>query len=139
MASNEEIIKEARKWRGKKWIHGQCVEGQGADCIQFITFLAKKFDWIPQTYSIGKYSRDWAIHNEKSLMKEKIKEYADQVDLETILIGDVLLFSCGSSAGHAGIYIGDGLMVHSTLRHGISEELVGTYTKELDSVWRIKK
>lgn len=142
------IKDEICSWIGKRWIHGQSVKSEGADCIQFIVAVAKTAGWIPQDYKTIKYARDWAIHNDKSILKEEIKKHASLVILDSntvmsnlhkLQVGDIILIISGQTSGHAGFYIGDGNIVHSHIRHGILQEKLSVYNDKIDSVWRINK
>lgn len=133
------IIAEARSWVGSRWIHGQSVKGVGADCIQFIASVARNLGWIPNSYKTMKYARDWAMHNDRSILIEELSKVAEQVDINGIKIGDVLIFNTGKCAGHAGFYIGNGMMIHAHIRHGITEEEINRYKDKFNSAWRIKQ
>lgn len=139
MPDDNTIIEEARSWVGGRWIHGQSVKGVGADCVQFVTSVAKNLGWIPESFRTIKYSRDWAMHNDKSILIEEFSKVADRVAFDDIKVGDVLIFNTGRCAGHSGLYIGNGMMIHAHIRHGITEEEASKYRDKFDSAWRIKQ
>ena len=122
MQSDEQIIAEARSWVGTKWKHGVALKGFGTDCVQFIVAIAKQFEWIPNDLKTPKYNRDWALHNSESLLIPELEKHCHRVNFHEVQVGDVLIFKYGQCASHAGIYIGDGRMVHSHVRHGVQED-----------------
>lgn len=134
--TNEEIINIIRSWKGTKWIHGQSLKGVGTDCIQFIISVGKELNWLDSNYKSIKYSRDWALHNDRSILLEEIKKLCNEVPLGEIQIGDILIFTFGKCAGHSGFYIGDNKIIHSKIKAGVVEETFNL--KNFHSAWRIK-
>lgn len=140
--NDEVIIKAARSWLKKRWIHGQALKSEGADCIQFIVAVAKELGWIPQEYKTIKYARDWALHNSRSILLEEISKVCKKVEFKTgedLRVGDVLIFLNGRTAGHGGFYIGNGTMIHAHIHHGIKEDPVSKYLDRFISAWRITR
>lgn len=132
------IIKEARSWIGTRWMHGVALKGYGVDCGQFIVALAKAFGWIPEDHRTQVYNRDYALHNSRSFMREEVARIAGEVPKEEVRVGDILLFTHGRCASHAGIYIGGGRFVHSHVRHGVCEAALAQWAGKLNSVWRVR-
>jgi len=130
--TDREIISNAREWVGTKWMHGACIKGYRVDCIQFIVAIAKQNGWLPLDYKTKPYNQDYALHNSASLIKKEIGEYCYKVD--TPQIGDVLLFTFGKCASHAGVYVGRDKIIHAHIKYGVIEDNVD-YSK-LDSTWR---
>ncbi|MHC4276954.1 MAG: NlpC/P60 family protein [Planctomycetota bacterium] len=138
MTINEEIIAEARSWIGTRWMHGQCVKGYRTDCIRFIVEVGKKFGWVPEDYKPPVYRRDWALHNNESIMIKELSKFCEKVDnLRLVEIGDILVFKTGACAAHAGIYIGEDRMVEANIRSGVQEASIEN-TKGFHSAWRAK-
>lgn len=139
--NDEKTVKEvASSWLNKRWIHGQALKSEGADCIQFIVAVAKELGWLPEDYKTIKYARDWSLHSNRSILLEEISKVCHKVDftsIEELREGDVLVFTNGQTSGHGGLYIGDGRMIHAHIRHGIQEDFVVKYKDKLDSVWRV--
>ena len=133
------MVVEARSWIGTRWIHGQSLKGIGTDCVQLIVSLAKTFGWVSPEFKTRKYTKDWALHNERSILKEELAKVAHIISLPNALIGDILVFKSGRCAGHMGFYIGGGRMVHSHIRHNVSEDPVKTYMADFDSAWRFNR
>ncbi len=143
MDKNEAYVAEARTWIGTKWRHGQVLKGDSTDCIQWIILLGKQFGWVPNDFVPPKYSRDWALHNSHSTLKSEIAKFC--YETKTMMLGDILLFRFGKTASHAGVYCGNGEMLHSHIRNGV--ELIKLtqycaktqrYMDVLESIWRPK-
>ncbi len=138
MDSNE-MVSEARSWIGTKWVHGQSLKGVGTDCVQLVVSLAKTFGWLSPDFKTRKYTRDWALHNDWSILKEDLSRVADQIVMPTAVVGDVVVFKSGRCAGHMGLYIGNGQMIHSQVRQVVSEDPVVKFMDDFDSVWRFHR
>ncbi len=144
MDNIELFIEEALSWKGTKWRHGQALKGNSTDCIQWLLTLGKKFDWIPLLYQAPKYHRDWALHNNTSILKQEVQKFFYEVDSGNKMRGDILLFVFGKTSSHAGIYLGNNKMIHAHIKNGVEEvnlsQIVNddkqTYEDILDSVWR---
>lgn len=140
-----DIKEEICSWIGKRWIHGQALKTEGADCIQFIIAVSKEVGWLPKEYKSIKYAKDWAVHNDRSILKEELTKYCTQIftredniiiNIDKLQIGDIILMLSGKTSGHAGFYIGESNIVHSHIRNGICKESLTVYIDKIDSVWR---
>lgn len=135
-------IAEVRSWIGTRWVHGQAVKGHGTDCVGFIIQLGKTFEWIPMDYAPPVYSCQHALHRETSLLLEELAKFATPLDTkkEEIAPGDILAFRYERTAGHAGIYIGEGQFVHAYMpRRKVEEAGLKYFSEYLESVWRPNK
>ena len=141
---DNQIICEARSWIGTRWVHGQAVKGQGTDCVGFIIQIGKHFSWIADDYVPPIYSRQHALHRDTSLLLVELDKFADRLpplDCHAAAwhIGDILTFRYEGTAGHAGIYTGEGQFVHAFMpRKKVIESPVQDFIKDLHSVWRPK-
>jgi NlpC/P60 family putative phage cell wall peptidase len=122
-------------WLGTPWVHGQALKGVGTDCVRFIISVAKAADWIPQDYKPPVYNQDWALHNEVSILELEIQKFAYKVS-PPFAVGDILLFVYGKCASHAGIYVGEGEMIHAYNRRGVVRSSLRHYTEKFHSAWR---
>ena len=130
-----ELITEIRSWRGNRWRHGQALKGHGTDCIQWLVTIGRQAGWIPEAYKPPRYNRDWALHNNESVLLQEIQRFCNPISHAT-QPGDILIFKYGLTESHAGIYIGNNRMVHAHIRHGVIEEDINRYADKLQSVWR---
>lgn len=130
------IVAEARSWIGTRWMHGVALKGYGADCAQFVLAFGKSLGWIAESYQPPVYNRDWALHNERSVMVEELARFSRQVPAEQMRPGDILAFVSGRCAGHVGIFLGAGRMVHAHVRNGVCEVDLAPWLERLHSVWR---
>lgn len=137
--TDEQLIVEIRSWIGTRWMHGQAVKGVGVDCIQFVVAVAKAAGWLPDDFSAPAYNVDHAMHSDVSVLLEGLEQYCVKVPKTDIRPGDILAFHYGRCASHVGFYIGNGRMVHSHIRHGVSEMLIQHLSDRLNSAWRFPR
>lgn len=138
MITEQELVNEIKSWIGTPWKHGIALKGYGTDCIQFIVVIAKKAEWIPESYKSPVYNQDWALHNSRSLLLDEVMKFASLVTGKPIT-GDILIFRYGKCGSHAGICIGEDKMVHAYITIGVMEDNISRYANRLLSVWRINK
>lgn len=132
----ERIITEAKSWKGTKWKHNVSRKGFGTDCVQFIISIGKEFDWIPKEYSTGVYRKDYFLHNSKSILLQEIEKFCYRVTVNQCKIGDIFIYEYGKTATHAGIYIGNNMIIHSHIKQGVIEADFRNVDGKLNSVWR---
>ena len=125
-----------RSWLGTPWKHGVALKGWGVDCAQFIIEVYKELGWLDADHKVQPYSRDYALHNAKSIMVEEAARFCREV--EEPQVGDLLMFKEGLCESHIGIFIGDGKFIHSHVRHGVHETDLTYWQDDLCSVWRRK-
>lgn len=144
---DELVISEALSWEGTRYVHAQCVKGSGVDCVNIVIAVGKKFGWIPIDYKPPFYEKDWAIHNNRSVLKEEIAKFCDEVTIShepsamilELLTGDTVLMVSGQTASHAAIYLKDGLIIHASLKRKkvvVSRLIDEIKDSPIDSVWR---
>jgi NlpC/P60 family putative phage cell wall peptidase len=130
------IVKEAESWLGTPWKHGVSLKGWGTDCVQFMMSIAKNCDLISSESETIKYTKDWALHNSRSLLLEGITDYCYRIDLRELNVGDLIIFHYGQTASHIGMYIGNNEIIHSQIRHGVMKTKLDTLVDKIVSVWR---
>lgn len=131
-----EVAAELRSWLGTRWMHGVALKGYRTDCVQYLIAVARQFGWLPSGYEPPRYRRDYSLHNDYPLLRRLLAEVAEEILLPAADVGDVLIFVNGRTVGHAGMYLGDGLMVHGHVHVGVM--LAPWYSGVLDSVWRFR-
>lgn len=127
---------EVESWIGTPWIHGQCLKGVGVDCVRFVSAIGRASGWVPADYHVPVYNQDWALHNTYSMLEAEIQKFLIRTTSNDFRVGDILLFVYGKCASHAGIYIGDDMMVHSYIRKGVIKSSLKHYRKFFHSAWR---
>lgn len=114
------VVAEARTWLGTRFLHGARLKGEGVDCAQLLIAvfaavgLIKDFDPEP-------YPRQWFLHRADERYLPHIKAHARPVE-PPFEKGDILTFRFGRAVSHAGIYVGDGFVLHADGRLGIVTE-----------------
>ena len=144
---DKEILAEILTWKGTRWRHMQAVKGEGVDCVQFPVMVAKNLGWVSDDYKTIKYSRDWATHNDFSVLTRELETLLEAVPLsgdvisctDDLRFGDVLALKMERCVGHLGMYIGNKQIVHVHIRRGVIIEPISLYAKQLHSAWRFKR
>lgn len=137
---DKEILAEIISWKGTRWRHMQSVKGEGVDCVHFPLAVAKNLGWVKQDYIPIKYARDWATHNDFSMLTRELEILTDKVPLSgnDLRVGDILAMQMEKCVGHLGMYIGNEEIIHCHIRRGVIIEPISLYAKQLHSVWRFK-
>ncbi len=94
-AKAAEILAEADKYLGIAYVYGGSTPA-GFDCSGFTSYVFKQCG-----ITLSRSSRDQYANN---------GTYVKKSDL---LPGDLVFFGSGGTVSHVGIYIGDGMMIHS--------------------------
>lgn len=118
-------------------MHGQAVEGVGADCVHFPVALLKSVGKLPEGFKQIRYNQDWALHNDKSILIEQLEKYCTRIDnLDDLQPGDLLAYKYGKCASHLGVYLSGGMIIHSVIRHGVILTYMNDMTNKFHSAWR---
>jgi cell wall-associated NlpC family hydrolase len=144
---NAMILEEMRSWVGTPWKHGVALKGWGADCAQWIATFGKWLGTIPADHALPKYHRDYALHNGRSILLEQTALFCNPLGArDTLIPGDVLIFTFGLTQSHAGLYTENARCVHAHIRQGIREvdiksihrkdPTLGISIPAFDSAWR---
>jgi cell wall-associated NlpC family hydrolase len=105
---SELILAQARHYRGARYSRGASLEYSSAtDCSGFVQFIYQGFK-----IDLPRSSAEQA---------QVGKVVTRNMDFSKLLPGDLLFFSRGGRhIGHAGIYLGEGRMIHaSNYRNGV--------------------
>jgi len=132
----EDIIAQATRWVDTPWHHGADVIGEGVDCAMLLVRvytdcgLVGPFDPRP-------YPPDWMLHRSEERFVDIVSRFATLTYHAEP--GDIALFKFGRCVSHAGILVGDDMMIHADLRAGrVIRSEIGTYRQRLDAYWSIK-
>jgi len=105
---SELILTRANAYRNAPYARGASLEnGSATDCSGFVQFIYHGFK-----IDLPRSSAEQA---------EVGKVVTRQMDFSKLLPGDLLFFRRGGPVGHAGIYLGEGKMIHaSNHRYGVT-------------------
>jgi cell wall-associated NlpC family hydrolase len=126
-------------------MHGQGKKGIGTDCVGFIIQVGKYAGWINSDYTPPVYSSQWSLHRDESLLVEEVAKFCRPLSTQLGVItnrsklrsGDILVYRYARTAGHAGIYMSNGNVVHAdiTARKVVESTFDSLYSM-LSSIWR---
>jgi len=86
---------------------------RGCDCTGLIIGIARELKLL-KSYSLPQYKMDWNLHAGASeIIVAQLERVADLVPNSELQRGDIVVFKWGKCNAHVGIYIKDGLFVHS--------------------------
>lgn len=103
MIARGAIVREARRWLGTPFLHGQSCLGAGCDCIGLVVGVAAAFD-LPEAF---RWQRDTRFRGYGRLPQpEKLlaacAEYLDAIVPSDARIGDILLMTFFKEPMHFG-------------------------------------
>ena len=102
------ILSQANAYKHAPYARGASLENSSAtDCSGFVQFIYHRFK-----IDLPRSSAEQA---------QVGKVVTRQMDFSKLLPGDLLFFRRGGPVGHAGIYLGEGKMIHaSNHRYGVT-------------------
>ena len=110
-ASRQAVVAEALNWCGTPWHHAAAIKGVGVDCAQLPRAIFNAFG--AEIRENDRYPRDWHLHRSEERFLQFMLEYCVEIEEEKLLPADLILWRIGRCFSHAGIYIGDGKVVHA--------------------------
>ena len=121
--TREEIVNEARKWVGCKWIHQACVRGVACDCVGLVRGVHAQLtgDAFVGDYD---YPATWHLFKEDEKLCQECRKYLVEIPVAAAGAGDILLFGFRPRfpAHHLAILTGDGTIIHSYMDVGVVVE-----------------
>lgn len=102
-APTRKLLTEARSWLGTSYKYGG-TDANGVDCSGFV---------------LSVYNRALSIKLPRNSARQQ--EYCVPIDRSSLTEGDLVFFTTRGSrgVGHVGIYIGNGMMIHSSSSKGV--------------------
>lgn len=97
-ATGSQIVNEAKKYLGYRYVYGGASPSTGFDCSGFVYYVLKQSGYSPYRTPVDQYKQG---------------TYVTKANLQP---GDIVFFAgTGSSntISHVGIYVGGGQMIHS--------------------------
>jgi NlpC/P60 family putative phage cell wall peptidase len=132
----EDVVKEARSWIGTPFRHQGRVKGIGVDCLGLVVEVYRKVLHVSMGNGVV-YGRQPHLPT----MMAEIRKWADPIDWEAALPGDILLFRFEKDPMHFGIRTDRGF-IHSyaggqaiVIEHNLSEDWI----ERITSAFRLKE
>lgn len=121
--TRQDIVSEALSWVGTEYHHQARRKGIACDCLGLIIGVYEHFHGDLPKDRVPPYTMWWAEELKQETLYQAADEYLDEIKLDEVLPGDVLLFRMkkNNPAKHCGICTRDGWMVHSYSGHGVVE------------------
>ena len=120
----QQALAIAYSWIGTPYVHqGRCKHA-GCDCIGLIIGIwLELYGQLPKGIVIPPYTPAWAEETGKSLMVSVAAQCMEAIPLDSILPGDVLMFSMvrNGPTKHAGILSGEEKLIHAYQGHAVAE------------------
>ena len=117
--NSDAVLKSAYGLIGTPFHHGARVPGVGVDCSGLLCCVAKDmgFDFV-----------NMKCYSPVNAFAVMVTEFDAQLTpVDTICIGDVMLFKARLAPGHCGIYVGGNQMIHAHYRRGVVRESLSEY------------
>lgn len=140
MSLPENIVNEARSWKGTRFQHQGRLKGQGVDCVGFISEVAKNVGLLDV-----EIPADYAPTEDGKIMLQLLREHMELV--EEMQPGDVIAL-CDPALREPSIprhlafvteiRLNTTLICHAS-EHGVREHRMdGAWLKRIHSIWRLK-
>ena len=123
----------AKSWQGTPYRHLQATKGRGADCTLFLGACFVEAGYLDRL-EYEHYPKDWHLVTEDEFVLESIFRHFQNhlrpgltivefpAQAAKVLRGDVITFATTKKnvSNHAGMVWGDGTMINSIGKHGVS-------------------
>lgn len=133
------IQKAANSWIGTPFQAHARVKGAGVDCVNLAAAIYQEAGLIDEIPEFPRYSMDGGKHLAKSTLSAVLATIPgfQQVDLESIYPGALLVFALGRVTHHIGVALDERRFVHALQGPGviISSLKEKSYSKRLREVW----
>lgn len=119
------VVALARSWIGTPFHPHARQRGVGVDCAQLLVAVYSEAGLMP-AIRVPRLPADWHLHSPEEHYLRTLRMYAAPVRAPWAA-GDILVYRGAHwpSAGHAGIYVGDGRIVHAVAARGRGQDRVG--------------
>lgn len=115
----EDVINEARQWIGCRWEHQACLKGVACDCVGLVRGVHEQLtgDSFSGDYD---YPATWHLFKREEKLYEECKKYMNEIPIEDIQPGDILLFAFRPRfpAHHLAILTDENTIIHSYMDVG---------------------
>lgn len=126
----------ATSWVGTPFHHAAAIKGVGVDCANLIVAIFVECGlmrpWTPPAPPA-----DWFLHRSVEHYVNELSKVAEALEAPE-QVGDICTYRYGRCVSHAGIYVGDGRMVHA-LQYGVRMVDVAspTFAGRFAGAWRL--
>lgn len=107
MATRLQVVEEAQRWLGTRYVHKQSVRGSGTDCVGLLFGVYQTVGLIPAHLSFqdvtGDYPVDWCLHRGEELYLQGLAAWCIP---GLGRLGDIAIFQWGRTQSHTGIVSG---------------------------------
>lgn len=135
----ERVVAAARAWRGTPFHHGARMKGVGVDCGNLLIAVYVDAGVLREAPRYEPPPPGWHLHHADERYLRLIARYCRRAR-PPWEPGDVLVFRGRRwpSAGHAGLYVGDGMVIHAIAGGSVETWPLASslMTATLDSGWR---
>lgn len=133
-----DLIAEARSWIGTPWRHQAAIKGVGADCVGFVRGVAEPF--VGKVPIAMDYTTTWQLYRAEPRMYREFAARCEEVPLDRIKPGDILLFGFGKGpAHHCGYSAPDDRIIHCYREAGavVEQDLTDWWQRKLRHAFRV--
>lgn len=120
MSTGERIAKAALPWLGTPHVNQARVRGIGVDCGMLLIGALEDAGIVERdAIKIAPYSNEWHLHHSEEWFLSYVRQYCDRISEADMAAGDFLLYQFGRCVSHAGIYLGQGRIIHAVVDQGV--------------------
>lgn len=120
MTDGEKIAKAAESYIGTPHVNGAKVKGAGIDCGMLLIASLEDAGIIKKdSIKVAPYSNEWHLHHSDEWFLSYVRKYCKKAAVEDAKPGDFFMYQYGRCISHAGVYIGDGIIVHAVVDEGV--------------------
>ena len=119
---SNDVIACARGWLGTPYHHQASMKGAGCDCLGLVRGIWREL-YGSEPQDIPAYSPDWGEVGIQETLLEAGQRYFRPAALDPPGLGCVIIFRVRANAiaKHAGLYSGQGRMIHAQEGAGVVE------------------
>lgn len=99
---SDAIVAEAREWVGTPYHHMADVKQIGVDCGMLLVRIFCDLKICPPI-DPRPYTRDWHLHRSEEVYLGNIQSACDEISLEELAPGDVIMFRVGRCYSHGAV------------------------------------
>jgi len=131
------LLEILESWEGTPFRHHSGVKHFGVDCAHFVGCVGKELGII-EGFVATEYSRDFCLHTREEGFLGHLRSHPtlEEVSINNLMNGDILLYKFGRVSGHAAIYF-DGYAWQSRSKAGVIKINCVLDRKRLTNAFRI--